>query len=90
VPVGITPGETSVHSVTPTVWEAGTPGTGVKAKEVGVTVQTELAGRPEQAKLTVPFRVLEGTTMTFASAVEPCAVPALKELTGAKVVGEMK
>jgi hypothetical protein len=62
----------------------------VKSREVGVTVQTELAGRPEHAKVTLPLRVLVGTTMTVASAVEPCAVPALNEATGARVVGEMK
>lgn len=61
----------------------------MKVKKVGLTVQTEFAGKPEQAKVTVPLRVLVGTTMTVASAVEPCAVPALNELTGARVVGEM-
>jgi hypothetical protein len=55
-----------------------------------VTVQTEFAGRPEHAKVTVPFRVLVGVTITVARAVEPCAVPALKEFTWARVVGEMK
>jgi hypothetical protein len=62
----------------------------VKRREVGVTVQTELAGKPEHAKVTVPLRVLVGTTVTVANAVEPWAVPALNEATGAKVVGEMK
>ncbi len=53
-------------------------------------MQTELAGRPEHAKVTVPLSVLVGTTMTVANAVEPWAVPALNEVTGARVVGEMK
>jgi hypothetical protein len=57
---------------------------------VGVTVQTELEGNPEQAKLTVPLRVLVGTTVTVASAVDPCAVPVLSELTNPRVVGETK
>jgi len=90
VAVGMTPGATSVQSVTPTVWALGLPGTGAKAREVGVTVQTELAGRPEHVKVTVPLSVLDGTTMTVANAVEPWAVPALKAATGARVVGEMK
>jgi hypothetical protein len=88
--VGITPGPTSVQRVTPTVCAAATPGTGVKVSEVGVTVQTEFAGKPEQAKVTAPFSVLVGTTVTLASAVDPCAVPTLKEPTGARVVGEIK
>ena len=90
VDVGTAPGATSVQSVTPTVCATGAPGTGAKTSDVGVTVQTELAGRPEQAKVTVPLRVFDGTTMTVASAVEPWAVPALNEPTGARVVGEMK
>src|ERR1700734_793585 len=90
VVVGITPGPTSVQRVTPTVCAAGTPGTGVKVSEVGVTVQTEFAGKPEHAKVTAPFSVFVGTTVTVASAVDPCAVPALKALTGARVVGEIK
>ena len=53
-------------------------------------MQTEFAGSPEHVKLTVPFNVLEGTTTTVARAVDPCAVPALKEFTCASVVGEMK
>ena len=88
--VGTTPEPTSVQSVTPTVWDVEDPGTGANTSVVGVTVHTEFAGRPEQAKLTVPFRVLLGVTTTVASAVEPCAVPKLNELTCAWVVGEMK
>jgi hypothetical protein len=90
VDVGTVPGATSVQSVTPTVCGACTPGTGAKMSDVGVTVQTEFAGRPEHAKVTVPLRVFDGMTVTVASAVEPCAVPALRELTGASVAGEMK
>jgi hypothetical protein len=90
VAVGITPGPTSVQSVTPTVSAVGTPGTGIKTRVVGATVHTEFAGNPEHANETVPFRVLVGVTITVASAVDPCAVPALKELTGARVVGEIK
>ena len=69
--MGITPGATSVQSVTPTICAAGTPETGLNSSEVGVTVQTEFAGRPEHANVTVPFSVLVGITVTVASAVEP-------------------
>ena len=47
---------------------------------MGVTVQTELKGRPEHAKVTVPLSVLDGTTVTVANAVDPWAVPALSEV----------
>ena len=86
----MTPGATSVQRVTPTVCAVAIPELARRYSEVGVTVQTEFAGSPEHAKVTVPLSVFVGTTVTVASAVEPCAVPALNEFTGARVVGEMK
>ncbi len=41
--------------------------------EVGEKVQVESAGRPEQLKVRLPVRALEGIMKIVASLVAPCA-----------------